>query len=236
MSFPRAVLLDLDNTVYPYEPCHEAGLLTAHHLAAALYGHWGSLSEFVKDYGRARQTVKGQVGSQAAEHSRLLYFKTMIELRCGRTDIEATRRLHQAYWDGYFSEMKPDPGCVELLHDLRGVRLAWVTDFTTERQMLKLHALGLENVADLLITSEEAGAEKPDSAIIDLALSRLQVSPEETWLIGDDLKRDVGAARSKGIKAVWFQRQTGSPTGEVPDFIVRSWFELRDLLDRERDN
>lgn len=238
MRFPRAILLDLDNTVYPYEPCHTAGLLAAQNLAVTLDSHWAALAEFSKDYARARQIVKNQVGSQAAGHCRLLYFKMMIEARHKRTDIEATRILHEAYWHGYFAKMTPDPGCIELLGDLRagGVRLAWVTDFTTERQMLKLHALGLEHMAEWLITSEEAGTEKPDPAIVELALNKLFVSPEEAWLIGDDLNRDIGAARSKGIKAVWFQRQTVSPTREAPDFIVRSWLELRDLLDHERDN
>lgn len=240
---PRALLLDLDNTVYPYEPCHAAGLAVSHKLAMTLNDGWSNLTEFVKDYARARQAVKDQIGpQQAARHSRLLYFKTIIETQFGRTDLEHTRQLHEAYWQGYFSLMKPDAGCAELLRDLRarGVQLAWVSNFTTERQMLKLRALGLEHAADFLITSEEAGADKPSPAIIDFALAQLRARPDETWLVGDDLKDDIGAARARSLTAVWFQRQgiaegaEQPDLGEQPDFVVRDWFELRELLDHEQ--
>ncbi len=231
-------MIDLDNTVYPYQPCHEAGLRAAQRLAVTVHNYWGVPARFVGHYQEARQAVKSQIGLQAAGHCRLLYFKKMLEIQFGRTDIEATARLHEAYWQGYFSRMKPDPGCRELLHDLRAsnVRLAWVSNYTTERQMLKLRALGLEQAADFLITSEEVGVEKPNSTVLDHALARLKAGPEEAWMVGDDLEEDIGAARVLGLTAVWFRRQDGTGGSEVPNFTVSNWFELRELLDRERNH
>jgi putative hydrolase of the HAD superfamily len=162
----------------------------------------------------------------------------MVEAQLGRTDIEATRGLHEAYWQGYFSKMKPDAGCIELLTDLRAsrVRVALVSNYTTERQMLKMRALGLERVTDVLITSEEVGTEKPSPAALEYALARLRVRSGEAWMVGDNLKEDIGAARVLGLTAVWFQRSECEDAGEVPDFIVSDWFELRELLDRERNH
>ncbi len=238
LTRPTCILFDLDNTVYAYEPCHVAGIMAAQRLAATLDPRWSTATEFARDYAQARQVVKRQVGPQSAGHCRLLYFKNMVEAQFGRTDIEATRRLHEAYWGGYFSKMTPDPGCMELLHDLRAssVRLAWVSNYTTERQMLKLRALGLEQAADFLITSEEVGVEKPNSTVLDHALARLKAGPEEAWMVGDDLEEDIGAARVLGLTAVWFRRQDGTGGSEVPNFTVSNWFELRELLDRERNH
>jgi HAD superfamily hydrolase (TIGR01549 family) len=231
MTIPRAVLLDLDNTVYAYQPCHAAGLLAASRLGAELSTVWSDTRRFERDYAAARQSVKEWTGPRAARHCRLLYFKVMIEGQSGRTEIDTTRRLHEAYWQGYFSAMVLDPGCLDMLRDLRSraVRLAWVSNFTTERQMLKLLALGLERAADFLLTSEEAGAEKPDFALLDLALARLHVAPGEAWLIGDDFYDDVGAARARGLTAVWLRREEGEPAPGSADIVVRDWHELRDL-------
>jgi putative hydrolase of the HAD superfamily len=134
--------------------------------------------------------------------------------------------------------MVPDPGCPALLRDLRaaGLRLAWVSDFTTERQILKLQALGLAEAADCLVTSEEAGAEKPDPRIVDLALNRLRADATQTWLVGDNVLRDVGAASARGIAAVWLRREpaaaTDLPTSGGPDAIVDDWPALRALWEQ----
>ncbi len=234
VNSPRAVIVDIDNTVYPYQVCHEAGLIRAGTLAAALDRYWVDISEFNRDYDNARRVVKRLTGVQAAGHSRLLYLKHLVEARWGRTDIEAVLKLHRAYWEGYHAEMVPDPGCAECLEDLRvrGVRLAWVTNFTTERQLMKLRDLGLESAADFLITSEEVSAEKPDPAPLDLALRKLRSRPEETWVIGDSLTDDIAAAQTLNLTSVWFNRDGAEQSGPVPDFIVRNWLELREVLHR----
>jgi putative hydrolase of the HAD superfamily len=141
------------------------------------------------------------------------------------------RRLHEAYWSGYFGAMKVDDGCAALLRDWRtaGVRLAWVSNFTTERQILKLEALGLAAAADALVTSEEAGAEKPDPRVIDLALARLSAQAEHTWLVGDSAKDDVAGALARGLTPIWLRREgeTGGAAGAAA--VVDDWAGLRRL-------
>jgi putative hydrolase of the HAD superfamily len=228
----RALLLDLDNTVYAYAPCHDAGLRAAQPVAASLDPLWQDEARFRRDYDQARRTLKQQIGNVAAAHCRLLYFKTMLDRHWGRAALAATRQLHDAYWQGYFAVMRREPGCAELLHELRarGIRMAWVTNFTTERQFLKLRALDLEDTADFLITSEEAGAEKPRPETLTLALSRLQVAPADACLVGDGLGEDLGAAAAAGVTFVWYQRDERPPTTPPPTYAVRDWPDLRKLL------
>ena len=232
MQPPAAVLLDIDNTVYAYAPCLAAGLSAAHAAARQLDPRWQDLDDFVRDYDQARRAVKAHTAGQAAEHCRLLYFKRMFEAAHGASRLAATCLLHDAYWRGYFAAMQLDPGCAGLLAAWRaaGVRLAWVSDFTTERQFLKLQALGLEESADFLLTSEEAGAEKPNPRIVELALQRLDVAPAQAWLVGDSIARDVAAAQACGLMPVWFNRQPDAPSGSPPpDLVVEDWHALRAL-------
>jgi len=212
---PKILLLDLDNTVYAYAPCHRAGMEAAQTVARNLAGEWGQESVFENDYQGARAAVKAQIGNQAAAHSRLLYFKRMQERRDGSSSLTSSLALQAAYWRGYFSVMKRDEGCAETLESMRsrGVRTAWVTSFTTARQIQKLETLGLATAADLLLTTEEAGFEKPDGRLVDIALRRLGGKAVETWVIGDSLEADQRMAAARQLPFVWFRRgdETGQP-------------------------
>jgi HAD superfamily hydrolase (TIGR01549 family) len=54
--------------------------------------------------------------------------------------------------------------------------------------------------------SQEAGAEKPDGRIFDLALRRAGVQAEGVVHVGDSLVADVDGARRSGLRAVWVNR------------------------------
>src|SRR5262249_12562074 len=183
------------------DPCHEAGLAAAAARAAELRPDWSEGAAIRGDYDAARASVQKRLGPRAAAgHCRLVYFKRLVERRLGRSDLDLTQALHDAYWLGYFAVMRPDAGCAETLAELRarGLRLAWVTNFTTQRQFLKLRALGLADAADFLFTSEEAGADKPDPALLTLSLGRLRLAAGDVWLVGDSLADDFRLARTGG--------------------------------------
>ena len=197
---PSAILLDLDNTVYAYAPCHEAGLVSA--FQASGFDHEIT---FRADYALARNQAKKPIPETGAAHCRLLYFKTLLERNTGRTQITETLALHAAYWDGYHVAMRLDPGVRELLTAWKAAQIptAWVSDFTTERQFLKLQTLGLEDLVTYLVTAEEVGAVKPDPSGVDVALAKLGQAPgPHIWLIGDDTKRDLGVAATRGLTGI----------------------------------
>jgi HAD superfamily hydrolase (TIGR01549 family) len=236
MPNPRALILDLDNTAYAYDPCHEAGLDSAWLVGKTLHARLATKPQFVAAYKAARDQAKESAGHHAARHCRLLYFKNLVETTLGGTAFDPVNRLHQAYWKGYFDRLQPDPGCREVLSALRegGTRIAWVTNFTTERQMLKIRALGLEDSRDLLVSSEEAGAEKPSPAPFLLALKRLGVAPMEATVVGDDLEADIRPALALKMSAIWMNRDR-APAPKEARVHVSEWREIPFLfLDPKR--
>jgi len=48
------------------------------------------------------------------------------------------------------------------------------------------------------------GFSKPDNRIFELALNKLNVQPEATLFVGDDLEKDVGGCQNANIKGIWF--------------------------------
>ncbi|MBA7707272.1 Phosphoglycolate phosphatase [subsurface metagenome] len=77
------------------------------------------------------------------------------------------------------------------------------------------HKLGLESYLDFVVTSEEAGADKPNPPIFRLALERAGVDASEAVHVGDQYSIDVVGARGVGINPILIDRYNISP--EVTD-------------------
>jgi len=127
--------------------------------------------------------------------------------------------------------MRLDAGCLDALNELSGkAAIAWVSNYTTKRQVWKLQKLGLAEVGRFLITSEEAGAEKPDPRPLRLALDKLGAECEATLAVGDSFTEDVGAARACGIKCAWMQRDEQNMIAEDSVFPVRNWTDVYEVV------
>ena len=125
-------------------------------------------------------------------------------------------------------------------HVTRG--LGVVTNGTRERQMGKYRALGLGRwmrEGDVVVSDEE-GVAKPDPRIFSRACDLLGARARSSLFVGDSYQVDVVGARAAGLRVVWLDRRGGAlPEGAgrpggppLPDWVVRTDAELRDLLAR----
>ncbi len=149
--------------------------------------------------------------------------------RFARLAAQAGRRLvpdeaetlARTYRDHYQRLRRPVPGAPEAVRRLgRRTRIGVVTNNTVAEQTEKLRFLGLGDVVDPLVTSEEVGWAKPDPRIFAAALRRGRALPSEAIMVGDSWTGDVEGARSAGIRPVWFNRfRIPRPRGPaVPEF------------------
>jgi putative hydrolase of the HAD superfamily len=94
----------------------------------------------------------------------------------------------QIYWSTFLSRMIIRPGVEEFLLTSRqlGIRVAVVTDLTSEIQLRKIVRLGLETYVDYFLTSEFVGSDKETMAGFEL-LKGLQdnLGNSFSWYIGD---------------------------------------------------
>lgn len=75
------------------------------------------------------------------------------------------------------------------------------------RNIVSIHReLGLEPYLDFVITSEEAGADKPHPPIFLAALDRAGVNASEAVHVGDQYKIDIVGARGAGISPILIDR------------------------------
>ena len=175
--------------------------------------------------------IKDRLGNVASSHSRLLYMqKTIEKLELG-TRILTTLDLEQTYWRTFLSNCRLFPGVLDFIQILKskGVITANITDLTAQIQFRKLVYFGLDEFFDYVVTSEEAGADKPDKRPFEVAFEKLQISPENTWMIGDDPKSDMMGAGKMGLKKIQ-KIHDGIKAEKVgiakPDFIFSDYSEL----------
>ena len=108
-----------------------------------------------------------------------------------------------------------------------GMRIALVTNGSTDLQRDKLRVLGIEGLFHAVVISAEIGAAKPDPAPFLLALRHLGVEPANAWHVGDSLITDVAGAKAAGLCAVWLNRHGASiGDGFRPDIEVASLTEV----------
>lgn len=217
MSY-NAVFFDLDDTLYPYSPCNEAGKQAAHERLRAL-GYDLDRAAFDDFYAAGRREVKRELSGTASTHERFLYFKRALETHTGTAQPSDAHELGTAFWDGYLAEMSTFDGAREMISELRsaGVDVAVVTNLTTRIQLKKLAELGLGDEIDLLLTSEETGREKPGSVMFTLPLARLGVTPAETLMVGDSIQSDVVGGNATGLTTVLVNHDSERPVAELPD-------------------
>ncbi|MFC4543232.1 HAD family hydrolase [Halosolutus amylolyticus] len=229
----KAVLFDLDDTLYPYPPCKEAGIDAARETAREL-GYEFDRESFDEFYQRGRREVKRELSGTAATHERFLYFKRALEQRTGEPNPGDALALGEAFWSAYVDEMELFPGVEETLATLQaaGLDVAIVTNLTTRIQLEKVDRLGLEPDIDLLLTSEETGREKPGSVMFTLPLARLDRRASEAVMVGDDARADVVGANAVGLETVLFNADPDDPLEgrRKPDHRIDAFEELTEVV------
>ena len=230
---PEAFLFDTDNTLYPYGPAHAAAQSAVRDKVVSTFSI--SSEEFDKAFKEARNQVKSRLKNTAASHSRLLYLQRMLEIMELGSQVLLALDFEQTYWRTFLSNAVLFEGVKELLDDIRvlGIPTAIVTDLTAQIQFRKVVYFGLDHYFDFIVTSEEAGFDKPHEAPFQIALEKMQPKDGCIWMIGDNPVNDIRGAREK-INAVTLQKIhpsviLGAGINE-PDAFFSNFSDLRKFL------
>jgi HAD superfamily hydrolase (TIGR01549 family) len=201
LSGVKGVLMDLDDTLYPYTPNHLRSLNKCLWKCQEVYSITNK--KFDEYFKSSRKEIHHELHGQAASHSRLLYFQRFSEMLFGFTNPGFALEMEELYWSEFLSGMSFYPEAEEFLKKLKpnGIKSCVVTDLTAQIQCKKWQQLDLGRYCDFMLSSEEAGIEKPSPVIFGKALSKLNLKAEEVIMIGDNEEKDILGAEAMGIKS-----------------------------------
>ncbi len=199
----KAVIFDLDNTLYEYEPCNVIGMKNMHDCLRKILGKDITDDSFNEILNNAKKEVKNNLSGMAASHNRVLYAQYICE-NLNAFTAKNVLSLYNAYWDAFIDSMVSYEGVSELIFQLKkkDIKVGICSDLTTLIQMRKLIKLELADLFDCVVTSEESGAEKPMENSFRLVLRKLNVNHENAIMVGDDYEKDILGATALGIDAI----------------------------------
>jgi len=224
----KAIIFDLDDTLYDYEQINEKAIQELCDYTCKQFGISASLFWEAFDWGR--NITKQCLGDTGASHNRLLYCQKILEY-IGQNPVCSALDMYEVYWGYMLDHMMLRDGAAELLEFCKenAIKVGICTDLTAHIQHRKIKKLGLAPWIHALVTSEEAGAEKPAPIMYQLILDKLKVSPEHALFIGDSLKKDVQGAELSGMKALWFH-----PHCDTSYRTISSLREVKEIIHAEK--
>lgn len=191
----KAVLFDLDDTLYPEIMFVRSGFQIVAGYVSAMYGFnrhslISRMMEILHNEGR------GKIFDILLKELGIYSKKTLGTLILLYRTHEPSIKL--------YSDVIPT---IKQLRSLK-IRLGIVTDGMASIQRKKINALGLVNIIDSIIYSSELGKEfeKPAKLPFEIALDFLKVKANKALFIGNDIDKDIIGGISSGIISLLIDR------------------------------
>ena len=231
-AWPKAILFDLDDTLWPIAPVIREAELSLH---AWLQAHAPRVAaRFSID--QLRQARLALLAAQPEFHIDLGKLRHAGLVAAFEEAGEETAKVEEAM--RHFTAMR---NAVRLYDDvLPGLlRLQGKTKLgSVSNGIADLQTIGLAQHFAVSVAAHQFGSAKPDPAIFLAACAQLGVAPGEAVYVGDDVLLDVKGAQQAGLRAVWLNR-TGSAShvehAVVPDAMCADFGELLAWLESGHD-
>lgn len=208
----RAVLWDVDDTLFDYTGADRAGslrhieaegLLAAYDSADAALERWTAVMD--EQFARF---LAGELGfwEHRRERARGFLGKPLAD-----AEADAWFGRYIAYYE---AEWRLFPDAVPALDALAdGYRHGVLSNSSAVNQERKLRTLGIRDRFEVLVCADEIGCAKPDAGAFHAACEAMGVPPWETAYVGDRRDFDAQAADAAGLCGIWLDR-TGAGADE----------------------
>ena len=243
MSVKRAVLFDLGNTLLYFDAAWPDVFARADQELVTDLKRAGlklDRKEFTQTFRARLEAYYAQRESEFIEHTTTHVLTTLLAEN-GYDDISdeillpALERMYAVSQEHWLPEQDAIP-CLEALRE-QGYKLAIVSNAGDDADVqLLVDKNDLRQYFECGLTSAECGIRKPNPRIFDIALERLNISPQDAVMVGDKLGADILGARNAGIYSIWVTRRADIPANRdhedtiKPDVSINSLQELPALL------
>jgi len=149
----------------------------------------------------------------------------------GVDDINLAQKIGDDYITISPTKSRVFPHTHDVLDYLKqkGYKMHIITNGFNEVQFIKLRNCDLEKYFDNVITSENAGYQKPRKEVFHYAVSSVNAKKDTCLMIGDDPDTDMLGAKNYGMDQVFFNT-CKSNISFNPTYSIDCLSELRDLL------
>ena len=231
---PQAILFDMDDTLLFVNVTADSAWKEACNLAVK-EPKPHSTEEFLNQLNTVRNwywsdAERHRVGRLDLHGARTAIIRMALE-KLGCNDEQTANNIAANYANILDGALDFFPNAENTLKELvkKRVKLALLTNGAGEAQRAKIQRFKLGRYFSICLIEGELGYGKPDQRFFKMALDKLGVMPNQAWMVGDDLERDITGAQAAEIFSVWYDfREAGLPASSTvkPDRIINNLAEL----------
>lgn len=138
--------------------------------------------------------------------------------------------LKKVLWNSEYERLYPD--VPEILERLSSKYCLGIIANQSGGLTERLEAFHILEHFDIVISSSDAGCEKPNKRIFEIALEKTECRALQACMIGDRIDNDIIPAQQAGMKTVWVKQGFGGMgnidlLSQKPDYAVCN---IKDIL------
>ena len=187
--------------------------------------------DFIQEYKRINEIFWEDYRNGVINKEELRYARFEAAMKFfGHQDRKLASEIGELYISRSPKKTCLIDGTIEILDYLKTkYELHIITNGFEEVQHVKIKSSGLDSYFDHVITSESAGAKKPDPIIYHHAAELTGAKAENSVMIGDHFEADIVGALEVGWKAVLYEPNKAKSEGT--DFLhIHHLSELKEAL------
>lgn len=214
------LLFDLDDTLFDFRLSEKPAFTKTFQA----FGLPNGFNEYITSYKEISHVLWNDLeqGNVTLAELRVERFKRLFlqhELTLNAMDFS------DAYLENLGQEIHIIDGVKDMMEELSGYRLALLTNGFKDVQHARMTGSIFAHSFEAIITSEEAGSQKPHANIFNYAFDKLELSDKSRVLmIGDSLTSDIQGGNHYGIDTCWFNPQMkDNETTIQPTYEIHNW-------------
>jgi len=219
----RAVIFDLDDTLYPERDYAVSGFSACTHI--------------LTDDSHKKEDILGELIRLFDEDSNYVFNRYAKKRGLPDGIVEDCLKTYRSHEPA----LTLNGEAVSILKWLKEkhIKIGLLTDGRPEGQRAKIKALNLECYMDSIVITDELGGSmfrKPNPEGYEAVLRDLRLEPQESVYVGDNLKKDFLAPNTMGMVSVLYTGIKGMyfnskpPVGGLPQHIVDCLSKLKKVL------
>lgn len=225
----KHIFFDLDRTLWDFDKNSEATLFELFTDFILPSSCTVEFSDFLRQYRQINNLLwedyrQGTISKEMLNVQR--FSKTLLAFNCQNQN--SAQQMADYYVEESPKKTLLFPYTIELLDYLfTKYTLHIITNGFEEIQFRKLKNSNLEKYFTCVITSEAAGAKKPDARIFEFALASANAKVEDSLMVGDDLEVDILGAQAMGMDALFvnyfnedFNHQSADSVNSLAEIIA----------------
>ena len=213
-----------------------------------LVDFWG-FKKFASD-AAAKAMVKSGLNMSVSKCKKLLFDHYITDIEGDMVLGGFLKKINQyderilaaginAYLKAKYAHLEAYTGAKRVLNNLKkkGLKLGVISDAPKLKMLMRLDAIGLAGLFDVILGFEDTKVHKPSFLPFIKALKKLKVKPAEAMHVGDWPERDIKGAKKIGMKsclANYGYKKVNPGKYVEPDFVIEKLSDLIKVVDRLR--